>query len=584
MRPFTHVSSWPLPRRKYDNYEPVEDLLPPFSMLTCDEERERKAEHKVPGTYHIIVNPASFSSLEQYADSHDGTGSSPGAIFRHTDWQNPVSTPNLRQDIFEDPETLILGNFDENGCSSSSPSLTSNSSSMNHIHSAQPCSRPEEMSPLLDPVWEDGEEHRISLFYKGFVRSQLNQVHLDSLGTSAQSRTPTIPKVLDEQAPNYIPLYHALMAFSAFSMAHSQGVQGLNALQHYSKALPLLHDSLRTHEDLSSDGALLTHFLLLLYEIAAAQPRGSNLWSQHLHQLLRIISLRQKMYGREVHSHILWWVFAIDTHSILSGSGQGDFAQSMLRSDQFLPSTGYFTIGSTKNPGQESLDSRQAPSVLDFHRAILIMAARLGILARDLRQSDPRSSNRQELHVYVIEREQQVMHLRDDLRRTWDTHSPAFKAMGYSNDSVPIEARGIFEHTYALYHACIIYSYTSMWPRQRYYMGDKSIPELSDSICKVLQLGREIAANGFDERKFMVFPTFMAGIATRNPADQQLALQTLKFLERNSIGKVMMATRQILEIVYEEQRELAMQGCHPMTVDWVTTVADRGLQMIDARL
>ncbi|KAL8830770.1 MAG: hypothetical protein Q9191_001247 [Dirinaria sp. TL-2023a] len=523
MRPFTHVSSWPLPRRKYDNYEPVEDLLPPFSMLTCDEERERKAEHKVPGTYHIIVNPASFSSLEQYADSHDRTGSSPGAIFRHTDWQNPVSTPNLRQDIFEDPETLILGNFDENGCSSSSPSLTSNSSSMNHIHSAQPCNRPEEMPPLLGTVWEDGEEHRISLFYKSFVRSQLNQVHLDSLGTSAQSRTPTIPKVLDEQAPSYIP-------------------------------------------------------------IAAAQPRGSNLWSQHLDQLLRIISLRQKMYGREVHSHILWWVFAIDTHSILSGSGQGDFAQSMLRSDQFLPYTGYFTIGSTKSSGQQSMDSRQAPSVLDFHRAILIMAARLGILARDLRQSDSRSSNRQELHVYAMEREQQVTHLRDDLRRTWDTHSPAFKAMGYSNGSVPIEARGIFEHTYALYHACIIYSYTSMWPRQRFYMGDKSIPELSDSICKVLQLGREITANGFDQRKFMVFPTFMAGIATRNPADQQLALQILKFLERNSIGKVMMATRQILEIVYEEQRELAMQGCHPMTVDWVTTVADRGLQMIDARL
>lgn len=60
------------------------------------------------------------------------------------------------------------------------------------------------------------------------------------------------------------------MAFSALSMAHSQGVPGLNALQHYSKALPLLHDSLRTDEDLTSDGALLTHFLLLLYE--ASRP------------------------------------------------------------------------------------------------------------------------------------------------------------------------------------------------------------------------------------------------------------------------------------------------------------------------
>jgi hypothetical protein len=65
-----------------------------------------------------------------------------------------------------------------------------------------------------------------------------------------------------------LQLYHALMAFSALSMAHSQGVQSLNALQHYSRALPLLQDSLHTDEDLSSDGTLLTHFVLLLYEVS----------------------------------------------------------------------------------------------------------------------------------------------------------------------------------------------------------------------------------------------------------------------------------------------------------------------------
>ena len=58
------------------------------------------------------------------------------------------------------------------------------------------------------------------------------------------------------------------MAFSALSMAHSQGVQDLNGLQHYSKALPLLQNNLHTDEDLASDGALLTHFLLLLYEVS----------------------------------------------------------------------------------------------------------------------------------------------------------------------------------------------------------------------------------------------------------------------------------------------------------------------------
>lgn len=82
----------------------------------------------------------------------------------------------------------------------------------------------------------------------------------------------------------------------------------------------------------------------------------------------------------------------------------------------------------------------------------------------------------------------------------------------------------------------------------------------------------------------MVFPLFMAGIAARNPADQQLTIKLLNVFEYNSIGKAMVATRQILEIVYQKQQEFVMQGSHPIMVDWVDTVAERGLQMIDARL
>lgn len=67
------------------------------------------------------------------------------------------------------------------------------------------------------------------------------------------------------------------MAFSALAQAHSQGVARVNAFQHYDKALLLLHDSFDTDEDLSSDGALLTHFLLLLYEAS----RDTCVWLKH---------------------------------------------------------------------------------------------------------------------------------------------------------------------------------------------------------------------------------------------------------------------------------------------------------------
>jgi len=47
----------------------VEDSLPPFAALTTDEEREKKAELRNPGTYHVVVNPRSFVSLSEYVSS-----------------------------------------------------------------------------------------------------------------------------------------------------------------------------------------------------------------------------------------------------------------------------------------------------------------------------------------------------------------------------------------------------------------------------------------------------------------------------------------------------------------------------------
>lgn len=447
------------------------------------------------------------------------------------------------------------------------------------------------------------------------------------------------------------------MAFSALSMAHSQGVQNLNALQHYSNALPYLQNSLRSSIDLSSDGALLTHFLLLLYEvcfsslsksafltfsqIAAAEPRGTNLWSQHLSQLLRIVILRHELYGRENYSFVIWWTVSIDTHSILTGSGRGDFVKTMLASGMLsdpsiLGQASSFdfdntSIASVAHPG---------PSVLVFHRSILILAARLGLLAREIRDSVARSYGRQSQasRAEVIQRQHRVEQLRDNLQETWGLQAPTFDAMGYCNEKVPIHSRGIFEHvshsvywkslslysiifqikvtghvqtpfvtcvclarsayrqiklfdadvhfgqTYALYHACIIYSHTSMWPNQRLHNGPQPVQETTHSVSRIIELGHEITSNGFIERKFMVFPLFMAGIASQNPSDHQEVIRLLIAFENQSIGRAMVATRQILETVYEKQREVIMLGADPLMVDWVDTVAERGLQMIDARL
>ena len=240
------------------------------------------------------------------------------------------------------------------------------------------------------------------------------------------------------------------MAFSALSMSYKSGVPNLDALQHYQKALPSLQASLRTEADLTSDGVFLTHFILLLYEISAGEPRGLSLWAQHIEQLRRITLLRHQINGCEPYSFIVWWVTNIDTHVVLSGMGNGEFIETMLHHNLLSsgkdPQNSYPVYDHTPSdtlappPPSEAL-----PSALAFHRRICILAAELALLGRDLRAEEratphgrsPGRNRRWQERIGVLQ---------DILRRTWNVQMPLSVANGYCNQVLPVGARGIFEH------------------------------------------------------------------------------------------------------------------------------------------
>ena len=215
------------------------------------------------------------------------------------------------------------------------------------------------------------------------------------------------------------------MAFSGLSMAHKNSIPSLDALQHYQQALPLLQASIQSEEDLASDGVFLTHFILLLYEIAAGEPRGISLWGQHISQLQRIIMLRRELYGTEPYSFILWWVASIDVHVILSGMGQGECVEAMLR-HRLLP-TGIESNNelapalNLRSPG----DGAALPSSLAFHRRICVLAAEIAMLTRDLRNEARRLLPRLPSTSIMNRWQQQIGVLQDTLRRTWNVQMPA---------------------------------------------------------------------------------------------------------------------------------------------------------------
>jgi hypothetical protein len=85
-------------------------------------------------------------------------------------------------------------------------------------------------------------------------------------------------------------LFHAMMAISALSLAHRAGSHKAEALEHYQQVLPAMRDFVRSEEDSNSDGALFTHYLLLLYDVSC-------------------IAHMQKFYILDTHEHVLLDLF-----------------------------------------------------------------------------------------------------------------------------------------------------------------------------------------------------------------------------------------------------------------------------------
>lgn len=61
------------------------------------------------------------------------------------------------------------------------------------------------------------------------------------------------------------------MAISALSLAHRSGISSTDAMLHYGKVISALREA--SEQSSTSDGAIFTHYLLLLYEVY------SNVWS-----------------------------------------------------------------------------------------------------------------------------------------------------------------------------------------------------------------------------------------------------------------------------------------------------------------
>ena len=417
--------------------------------------------------------------------------------------------------------------------------------------------------------------------FRNVVWRQLSQIEPEGQEQPPLATAPS--NVFEHAATFFPPLFHAMMAVAALSLAHQEGRERLDALQHYQQALPALSSNLRSADDLSSDGVFLTHFLLLVYEIAAAEAEGANMWSQHLSQLLRISLTRREVFGGERFPFITWWICNIDLYALFSGAGSGDFVGTMLKNDMIPPPSFHlYPLGMDGSSIIYQEETETLPVVLQLNYEITILAVRLGLLAQELKQEAAfrgQNTTLQDQHVDIKIRQSRILDLQESFRQLW--LSPNIMLLGQRISLLPHRTRQMVEHASLLYRACLIFSHTSMWMSQRLDTGPENDGEIQQCVSEILSTAEAILSAERLEMRSLIFPLFMAGFAALDGGQKMAALEMIERMEKKSIGSNTTATRHALQIVYERQTQRFMNTGHSLDVNWADVMVEQGLQVVN---
>ncbi|OAL70155.1 hypothetical protein A7D00_5685 [Trichophyton violaceum] len=575
-----------------------DDILPPFASLTTDIEREMKAECYLPGTYHVVVNPDSFANLTD--DSEDSQDELPpikktvrpsqsASHKRNTSKSRPRSSTES-----SDPNVVILAKFEDSmalntsywkSMRSSPLTVTSRSKSPEDYEDSHLKDANKPKHPIFIGSTGHLEDAKLLSHFRGVVWKHLVQAALGHNHLHASHINMPGADIFEKEAANFLPLFHAMMAVSALSLSRQDPSKSIDSLQHYQKTLPFLQTSMRSHQDLSSDGVFLTHFLLLIYEIAAAEPGGSNLWSHHIQRLIRICYMRGAILQKEPFPFVVWWICWIDLYALFSGAGTGDFVRNLLAHDMIPAALSQlYPIGEDGKsiifPGEE----HTLPVMLRLNRDTFILAIRLGILAADCRrdaisQTFPDGSIGCTL-LGRAAKEKRLFDIQQSFIQLWTT--PRVSLFQQQVHQLPPRSKEVFQHCSTLFNSCMIYSYISMWPNQAAETSTLSALDIDQRISAILSTANEITSMGRYDLRFIIFPTFIAGVVATSPTHKMIALDILSNFEANEgVGRNVATTRQLLQTVYQHQTNAYLRCGHTFDVDWLDVMAKQGLQLVN---
>ncbi|KAG0650954.1 hypothetical protein D0Z07_2692 [Hyphodiscus hymeniophilus] len=543
----------------------LEDLLPPFAALITDEDRERKgrfwgayilvtgsipavvtveiAELQNPGTYHVIANPRSFTSLPEYRD--EATVSISGLI--HSDPDLHEKNASLA-DGTGDPNIIFLETFDEAPRSVFTRSFSPAHFPLSHAKQSLPSNIRIPIDPstsLLDTARRGGRDHQLLQHYRAAISPRIIHARLND-----------DEDLFETAARTYPPLFHAMMALAALDISNRHGIRSSQALEHYQSVIPALKMTLQSPRDSYSDGAFFTHFILLLYEIAAV-GYGENMWQHHSDQLKRIIALRRQAYGIETYDFIVWTICSIDVYALLSSNGTGAFVDSLLMQNMIPPPDKCVPqLSHGQSPVPYTEDQPFLTAILDLNQQVMMLAFEVGKVARDLRKEDQRQKQSAPDPGFQVHRRARLQHLHRHMEHSQDTWRSRFPVFGTPfSDSHPPRVFACINHV-------------------------DSEKKIKACVAEIFQVANLVTSKEGSDQQYIIFPLFMAGIATKDGQEKDLCLRLIRAVGQLSYGRTVESVAEFLERIHEKQRDALQVFGHASAVDWIEDMELSGQRLI----
>jgi hypothetical protein len=237
-------------------------------------------------------------------------------------------------------------------------------------------------------------------------------------------------------------------------------------------------------------------------------------------------------------------ICCIDVYALLSSSGTGAFTKDLLKNNMFpTPERSLTPLSLDQHPVFYPEEESFFPGILKLNHEVLLVALKVGQLARDLREetsqrmfkigesltSDP---------AYLINRWTRINNLRRFMQSSqnkWRSDLPGYGTWFDGSEPLPrrvfswaMHVCTLFKLTgctntcqsYVLFRGCRIFSYTSMFSGQLREEVPEATMEIAICATEILQAANQVISQDRYELRFIVFPLLMAGVATSVQAEK----------------------------------------------------------------